>query len=377
VQRWFEYADAVTLVRCEQREMLDWLEEFLSPWFRVGSASLGDPTNLIRVEVEPDSFSRWRLAAEPTGGDAEFFTMDNRSLRWPLARSPGGGEWVYDDRNRVAIGVRAQAGGVRSLELLADAPSRPARSGLMRLLRELASQAAIRGGALHLHAAAVAVADQVTLFSGAKEAGKSSLLVHALSHPGTRYVSNDRVFARAGADGATARGMPTIVSLRAGTLEQRPDLREELASGAWNHASTLREARARRASRIREQPPSAASIPGLSPAQFCCLLGVENLAGGRLARIVFPEIDAGCTAEPGFRLRRLAPGEAAERLVDRGLLAGGRLAGFFGRLPSPEPGDLRQAARALASSVACFSCALGPAAYQAPTVWSAVLGAAR
>jgi hypothetical protein len=170
--------------------------------------------------------------------------------------------------------------------------------------------------------------------------------------------------------------MPTIVSLRAGTLEQRAGLRDELASGAWHFAATLREARARRASGIRQELSSASSIPGLSPAQLCSLLGVENLAGGRLARIVFSEIDAGCTREPGFALRRLSPDEAAERLVERGLLAGGRLAGFLARLPPPEPRRLEQAARDLVRSVACFSCALGPAAYRAPSLWSRVQGAA-
>jgi hypothetical protein len=377
VERCFEYAGAVTLVRCDQIGVLDWLEDFLTPSFQVGSASLGAPVSRIRVQAAPGSFSRWRLEAEPTGSGAECFTLDSRSLRWPLARTRGGGEWAFDERSRVAIGVGADERGVRSVELLADAPDPRARMVVMRVLRELASENAVRSGALHLHAAAVAVADRVSLFAGAKQAGKSSLLVHALSQPGTRYVANDRVFAWAGADGATARGMPTIVSLRAGTLEQRRDLRDELASGAWHFASTLEEARARRANGTRHELYKAAKIPGLSPAQFCSLLGVESLAGGRLARIVFPEIDAGCTAEPGFALRRLAPDEAAERLVDRGLLAGGRLAGFLTRFPPPEPMRLRQAARDLAGSVACFSCALGPAAYREPTVWSGLQDANR
>jgi hypothetical protein len=224
-----------------------------------------------------------------------------------------------------------------------------------------------------VHGAAVADRAGVTLFVGAKQAGKSTLLLHALVEGDTRYVSNDRVFVRTGAAGAAVLGMPTIVSLREGSLPLAPQLRDEVASRAWHCASTVAEARAHRRAGERAEGASERWPPGLSPSQLCVLLGVEAQAGGALARIVFPEV-ARTAGAARFALRRLAPEEAGARLVATGLVAAGRPATFVSETV-PTPGSLVRAVQALAALVPCFACTVGPDAYEPPPVWDAIRAA--
>jgi hypothetical protein len=243
---------------------------------------------------------------------------------------------------------------------------------LMRVLRELASSHGSSRGELPIHGAAVAAGERVTLFVGEKGVGKSTLLVHALMHEGTRYVSNDRVFVRLDSGVPSAHGMPTIVSLREGTLAFSERLRDEVSSGAWHYSSTVAEARANRVMRTPAEGTGLRWRPGLSPAQLCALLRVEPVPGGVLARIVFPEICPTQGRTPRFSLRRLSREQASARLLKSGLFSGGRSATFVSGIPPPELSTLEAAVRELGGSVPCFSCVLGPDAYVSPSVWDAI-----
>jgi hypothetical protein len=378
-ERTFEAHGSVAVVRTPQLDTLDWLEEFLGPWFRAGPVVAGDIARetdaIVTLDTSPGSFSRWRPSAQLTGRDAEYFTLDSGEEHWPTARGADGTEWAFDEATAVAVGVSSDGEGRSRIDVLADAERPRGRMTLMRVLRECASARALSRGELPMHAAAVAVGDRVSLFVGPKRSGKSTLLVHALSHAGTTYVSNDRVFVQLEARGATARGMPSIVSLRAGTLDFWPALRADVSSGCMHFPSTLDEARAHREAGTASRPPSTRAIPGLSPAQFCALLGVPASTGGRLERIVFPTVDAALTGAPGFRLQPLTAEDAGTRLAELGLLAGGRMATQLTRIAPPVRGELESAARALARAVPCLSCKLGPDAYSEPSVWNALRAA--
>jgi hypothetical protein len=371
-ERTFGYDGFEARVRTASPTLLAWLQEFLEPWFTARNDRGDAGLPCIDVESDAEPLSDRLAAAEPTGRAVEVFTRDEPQPPWPLVRAGDAGELAVEPRGRIAIGVGAGSGPARAIRALAAAERPHGRLAALRVLRELASAHALARGALPVHGAALADPDGVTLFVGPKKAGKSTLLLHALLQGGARYVSNDRVFADASARGANVRGMPTIVSLREGTLALAPRLRDELDSKAWHWSATLAETHAHR--RSGEPAPGASDRwpPGLSPPQLCALLGVEAEAGGPLARIVFPEIGAPADGAR-FGLRRLAAEDAAARLLATGLVAGGRLAPFVAGDAACAGGDaLAETARALAAAAPCFACALGPDAYAAPPVWDAI-----
>jgi hypothetical protein len=109
-------------------------------------------------------------------------------------------------------------------------------------VRELAANRAQRTGGLLLHAAAFAAGDQGIVVAGPKRAGKTTLLLHALSAASARYVSNDRVLVTADRGRAIARGVPTIVRVRRGALDRFPAVAARFASASYHHRLTLEEA---------------------------------------------------------------------------------------------------------------------------------------
>ncbi|MFN8643433.1 MAG: phosphotransferase [Candidatus Binatia bacterium] len=179
------------------------------------------------------------------------------------------------------------------------------------------------------------------------QSGKSTLLVHLLSG-GASYVSNDRVAVDAA---GRAVGVPTIVSLRQGTLDRLPGLPPLPAAWrhGWVHRHTLRELAARGPAR----QPARDSPPSCTPGQIRAWLGAGETRSGRVVAVLFPEIDHG----PAPRLVCLPDDEARGRLRaariahdDDGLLARGRRAevveapappAFICRLGDYPPGGAR------------------------------------
>ena len=107
------------------------------------------------------------------------------------------------------------------IEIVAERECPSIRMMLMRVVRELATNHLLARGALLLHASAFVLDENGVLILGPSGSGKTTLLLAALGQ-GATYVANDRVFVR----GDTAvRGVPTIVSLRAGTAAYFPGSR--------------------------------------------------------------------------------------------------------------------------------------------------------
>lgn len=353
---------------------LDWLEEFLSPWFVPQEPAAGADQRVVELHVDADRFRRAVLEAKPTGRSVECFVLDRPAAPVPLVHLDDGAPFAFDRSFGFAIRVDEENAPAR-VEILAEGERPAARLAVMRVVRELAAAHAARNGAVALHAAAVASEDGVTLFAGPRYSGKSTLLVHALEGPGTRFVANDRLLLDAAAPHPRAHGVPTIVRLREGTLERAPRLQAEILSGAWHYTATVRESRACRASGAATPAAPHRWPPGVSAAQLASLLGVGCQASGRLARIVFPRIVRGGVVA-GHALRRLSPDMAAAQLLSEGLFAGGRHAGFLlAGMPSQDT-SVRRRLRDVCSSVPCFVCELGPRAYSTPSAWQSIRGAA-
>ncbi len=148
----------------------------------------------------------------------------------------------------------------------------------MRAIRELLIVALRVRGALLIHGAAVAIGERVVILAGPRQTGKTTLLLHLLQALQGRLVSNDRVFVWPQMNEFVTLGVPTIVSLRPGTLEMLPAVADRLArSGfAWPLA------------RAEVHPDAAPGRTAISPAQLCDLVEVEPSPGGPVAAIVFP-----------------------------------------------------------------------------------------
>jgi hypothetical protein len=361
--RRFAYDDVVVRVQAAG-DTLDWLAEATAPWFEEAPAAAGDAADVVFRE-DAAAVARIVGTARPTGRNVACFTMDRTDEPWSVLRDGDGdgdgGEIAWEPSLGAILRARGDA-----LEVVVEVERTRGRLVLLRARRERASARLAARGALAVHASAVAVAGRVTLFVGGKRAGKTTLLLHALRDPGARWVANDRVSVRDG----TARGMPTVVMLREGSLAHVPGLREALATGAWHHASTVAEARAHTAAGT--QAPGAARRwpPGVGAAHLGAIAGWTAVAGGPVDRIVFPRIDL---AEKRFTLRRLDPDDACARLLADGLLAGKRTDGFLpgARVGAAAPETI---ARPMVRRAACFACAMGPDAYLPPSVWDALRG---
>jgi hypothetical protein len=275
-------------------------------------------------------------------------------------RAAAGARLLWDERHQVFYEIVA---GRASIRILAATDHVEARVALMRVVRELAAVASATEARVHLHAAAFALGDAGAAIVGAKGAGKTTLLLHALHIPGAAFVANDRLHIHDGPLGPRARGIPTIVNVRAPTRAMFPELAARLAR--FHHGSTV----------ARPGPVPAAMEPaaGVSPAQLCRAAGVEPRAESELRVIVFPGL--GATGDDP-RVERLPAAETARRLV-AGLFhaaAPATLADAW--IDGPPDGwtetSLRRRCAELAAAVPGYACRMGRLAAWSPATAEAL-----
>jgi hypothetical protein len=231
----------------------------------------------------------------------------------------------------------------------------------MKLVRELAMSAAWSEASFVMHAAACVAGAQAILIAGPKRAGKSSLLLHALTAPGVRLLANDRVVLALEGTRAVAHPMPTIVNLRADTAQARyPDAEVRRAAYRFHFALTVAEA--------ERQPPAADAMAralACSPRQLAHLFGVELADRAPAAVLLLPRVDP---TAAGIAVRPLPALEAAARLPDVLFAAGAsaRISEVFAlprRAPAPRPDALARLWRAAVERLRVFECRLGADAY--------------
>jgi hypothetical protein len=265
---------------------------------------------------------------------------------------------LFDQQHAVFYEAAADR---RTFTLLSRPDKVAWRTGLMRVVRELASNHVEGVGGLILHAAGLAVNGRALALAGPSAAGKTTLLIHALRIGQARYLANDRIRVAFAGDTVTFRGMPTVVTLRPDTRARLPDLAARLAASTYDYRFTLAEGGG------PPQPWRDGRL-GLTPAQFCDLLGAPRAAECPAAALVFPRITG---VRGGVVLVRLTPHEVRARLVGALLAAGAgrRPTALFippGTPSLPDADVLTARCRRLAALLPGYECRLGLDAYADP-----------
>ena len=335
-------------IRSQEPEVLRCLAQFLMPQFRQSDEL--DCDHEIRLIVDRELYGTI-LSRGPRGNDRrDVFGLDSDVERLPVWNSPNDDTIVFDETFKVFCSVGVDK---RAVLLVAAAADMLVMIHLMRVVRELAMNEARRRERLLLHAAALEFAGRGVIIAGVKGAGKTTLLISLLRHAGARYVSNDRVLVDTVREPPLVRGMPTIISIRAGTLDMFPRVGQRLLTGGYDLRSEFQT--------TVVSTPSGRDGTYLSPAGFCELLGVQPLGEVDAAMLVFPSI----TPElRGWRLEPLRPASAARRL--RPVLFGvqaRRTSDFFGGLPLPDEATTSRLIEELTSRIPAFDCLLGPDAH--------------
>ena len=360
-RRVFAYDGLRVLVEAGDSRHLEWLEEFLTPAFDVVADVAAD----VRVTVVEDTarFESLRDAGpSPDGREIEVFALDRQAIRLPHWRQAGPGTTVFDDRFGAFYEATPDR---RHITILARAGEIAPRTSMMRIVRETVMNHTYRRGNLFLHAAGCAVDGRGVVVAGPSKAGKTTLLLQLLRQPGARYLANDRIRVRMAPAAPELRGMPTIVTLRQGTVGMFPELAARLATRPYHHRLRIAE--------VAVLPPEPAPSwrdgrIGVSPAQFCDAAGVSAIAEAPATALLFPRI----TGEPGDTIvRPLPPSVAAAQLAGAlfGVRSWKKTSDLFS-LPDDDAAPSRDALMALCSQFAevvpCFECRLGNEAYAAP-----------
>lgn len=220
----FAFGEVGILVESVERSHLTWLAEFLGPHFAVRAE--GAHACRVRLLEDRGAYEQ-ALAGGPGAGTLDAFALDSGVEGLP--RWHGAETRLRDPRREVFYDV---TGSPAAVTILSVPGNLKARTALMRVVRELATNHAQCAGGLLLHASAFAVGDRGVVVCGAKEAGKTTLLLHALHASAVEYVSNDRVMISPGAT-PRAHGVPTIVKVRPGTLALFPALAERVAASGY------------------------------------------------------------------------------------------------------------------------------------------------
>ncbi len=228
-----------------------------------------------RIVFEPFPGSPPEAASEARSRVA--FALDGGPLRLPVVEA-GGALRAWDATADAVLDV-TDAG--RTTRIRHGDDRLAARLLLLRVAREYAHNQALAEGDLVLHAAGLVSEGRAHAVTGAKGAGKTTRALRLMAS-GHRYLSNDRVRISLGA-APRAFGIPTVVTLRPGTLALFPEL-EAALRGAGDYRRAAGEG--------MEPPRQDAAGLRLSPAQLCAAFGQEPMAAAVLGSILLLEREA-------------------------------------------------------------------------------------
>jgi len=338
---------------------LEWLGENLGPSFC--SAVAEPPLRLVTKIVDPERHrALLHLGPAFPVEQVTCFGFDGHGgecTRWSVPTAT-----LYDHELGVFYQLNEEGSRV---EVVAPSSRPSTRIALLRLVREFSTHHLAAQGAVHLHAAALEHDGRGILIVGPKRAGKTSLLIHCLGEAGSLFIANDR--AGVSSDSRLRwrlGGMPTVISIRPGTLEliNRPLF---LAASRWLARMTLTEALAIPSDTAQLSPPQPLSI---SPRQFCYAVDVGRVGSAPLRAIVFPRVD---TDRDGLHFSRLSADGVGERLrshllhpadtVFRSDLTGARGTGTEAEMLAE-----------LQAAIPAFECVLGRQAFSGGSACSAL-----
>ena len=349
-QTTYRFGKVATEVNIDDPEVARWLAEFLCPWF---STDAPDGTALkVSMTSSGEQFSALaRVETEHQPQPLACFRLDRRLVVCPAWIEPDGSILAADQEFGCYYHVQGN-----QVEVVSRPQDRPARIGLMRVVRELAMQRALsRSETLDLHAAAFVFRGRAVLLAGDKNAGKTTLLAHALTSPHTALMANDRVIVDGGLG---AHGVPTVVAVRGETERVFPAL------GRIFPRCAARFHQAELTADFRSASTRQLSDLSLSLAQFARQLNSRLEPSAPVGAILFPEISP---TTSGWSLEPVDPTEAAARLcrnIYGSAVAPGTDAIFqrmTGALPSINGRDFL--ADRLAAAVPMIRCRLGEGAY--------------
>ena len=353
--RVFRYLRSDTLVDTQTSSHVRWLRDCLEPHFR--SEPAHDGNWHVAFSTDPDRFRRVMAQRIPTGGETvPFFTLDTRLVALPRWNAPGAEVTVaFDEEFDVFFSVCPAR---RKVEVLARELRPWARVALLRVVRELAMEEAVVENGVFLHAAAFERDGVAYVIAGPKNAGKTTLLIHALTNGGARFLANDRVLLLPSPKGYAVRGMPTLVSIRPGTRRYFAQFFDPHCFGPDSACLTREEHEiAERMKAIRSEDTLV-----LNPRQFTEALGSTPSMGGRLGAILFPTVSV---AAKSIELGELQPGAARGRLASALFPALARNSGStaFGSRPRDASTEWELQTRVEGERIPLLGCALGPCAY--------------
>jgi len=353
----YRFGPAVIDVEADDPDAARWLAEFLTPWFEVGAPGKGEFTVRLTCSA-PAVAALERRQAAATCHPVACFALDSQVVSLPGWAEEDGGTVIADSERGCFYRVRR-----RSVEIVARSGLRRVRVGLMRVVRELAAARMLaQGNVLDFHTAAFAVGGRAVLLVGPKGGGKTTLLVSVLASGRAALLANDRAFVDASRHPGQAFGVPTLVSLRDGTLQLFPNLRRGFPKcPAWLHTAELESHDA-----TTLEDDDAPPVFVLSPTQLARRLGVPTVRGGPIAAIVFPEI---CSAADVWSLEPVAPADGATRLREclYGARSGSRSRTVFEEVVGGRvgrPAEQNTLMDRLAAGAPLFRCRLGRDAYR-------------
>jgi len=291
-----------------------WLHEFFMPSLKhISPGKMETSIEVVQCEEAYSDAKRefQRHQIQPY----DCFTLDGRFESFPGCAVGEGKLLIALERFRVFLRVNQPA---RQILLIALQQSSKIRLALMRVVREVATSAALEANAIPLHGSACAETDRAIGFIGQKRSGKTTTLLQHLLEKQCRFLSNDRFFLIRRDGRWFLRGMPTIVKIRHSCLELYPKLQHRLICSPYHRERSLEE--------IRTSPGKRSENDNgvsLSQAQLLQLTKAESLTECPLDRILVPTRDDSVATDVQSRLTSIA---ALEFIAANFLKPGNRIA---------------------------------------------------
>jgi hypothetical protein len=340
---------------------VQWLRDCLEPHFRSEAAHDGDWQ--VTFSADPERFGRVMAQRVRTSDETvPFFALDSGLValsRWNADDAEA--MVAYDEEFDVFFTVRRAH---REVDVLARDLRPWGRVALLRVVRELAMQEAVVQDGVFLHAAAFECDGVAYVIAGPKNAGKTTLLIHALTCGDARFIANDRVLVLRSAQGYVVRGMPTLVGVRGGTRDFFARFFDSHRFGPDSACLTKEERNGQRSIVARSEETLI-----LNPRQFAEALETTSSTGGRLGAILFPAISS---ATDDVDLGELPPDAVRDVLASvlfPSLARYGRPTAF-GSPPWDASTERDFEAWLEATQIPLLRCAIGPRAYERDaSVW--------